>query len=131
MSGAITTLAGPFTDGAVTLTLAEVVTGVDWPAEAPLTVMVAPPADTPASSPARTLAFVDAVLEGVTRLVLRDAGGEWRSFNLPRSVLPVEAREGTWIELGVSVSAPPPEAEQAEALRARLGRADKGRDISL
>lgn len=85
----------------------------------------------PASPPARTLAYVDAVLEGVTRLVLRDARGEWRSYNLPSTVLPAEAREGQWLELTAAVTAPPPEAEEAQALRARLGRADHGRDIEL
>jgi hypothetical protein len=83
------------------------------------------------SAPARTLAYVDAIEEGVTRLVLRDALGEWRSFNLPRAVLPADVRENQWIELTVARTEAPPEAETAGKLRERLGRSDPGGDFSL
>lgn len=87
--------------------------------------------DAPKSPPARTLAYVDGIEEGTARLVLRDARGEWRSYDLPRSLLPTDAREGLWIELVTRLTTPPPEAEATAALRARLGRGDKGGDIAL
>lgn len=82
------------------------------------------------SAPSRTLAHVDAIEEGVARLVLRDAHGEWRSYSLPAGVLPADARENTWIEIAITRTTPPPDAEAAVPLRELLGR-DRGGDFSL
>lgn len=83
------------------------------------------------STPARTLAYVDSIEEGVARLVLRDAHGAWRSYNMPAAVLPADARENTWVEIAIARTTAPPDAEAAGPLRERLGRNDKGGDFSL
>lgn len=83
------------------------------------------------SAPSRTLAYVDAIEEGVARLVLRDTHGAWRSYHLPASVLPADARENTWIEIAITRTAAPPDAEAAGPLRERLGRNEQGGDFSL
>lgn len=83
------------------------------------------------SAPSRTQAYVDAIEEGVARLVLRDAHGAWRSYNLPAAILPADARENTWVEIAITRTAAPPDAEAAGPLRERLGRGDKGDNFSL
>jgi hypothetical protein len=74
--------------------------------------------------PQVTVAFVDAVEDQVARLLIGD-----RAVDFPRALLPVGAREGSWVKIGVAVIPPPPDNTQAR--RQRMGEGDPGGDISL
>jgi hypothetical protein len=71
-----------------------------------------------------TTAFVDGIDEGVARLVVGN-----RVLEVPATLLPDAAREGTWIKVEVTPTDPPP--DDAAALRQRLGAGDPGGDIKL
>lgn len=68
--------------------------------------------------------FVDAIDGGTARLMF----GE-ETFYAPAGLLPPDAREGSWIELGL-VTVPAPD-DGTEDLRRALGRDDPGGDIKL
>jgi hypothetical protein len=69
-------------------------------------------------------AFVDAVDEGVARLLI----GE-QTFTLPAHLLPAGVGEGDWVEISVGRAPAPP--DDTEARRARLGGDDPGGDVKL
>ena len=78
------------------------------------------------AAPAPALLFVDAIEGARARLLLgRDA------FDVPVQLLPRGTREGSWVRLSLSPSAPPAGDEDGAALRAKLGRSDDGGDIEL
>jgi len=70
-----------------------------------------------------TLVFVDAIEDGQARLLL----GE-ESFSLPQSLLPEDAREGTWLRLSLAIAPPP---SDPDGLRRKLGQNDPGGPIKL
>ncbi len=72
------------------------------------------------------LLFVDAVESGRARLLLgRDA------FEVPASLLPRGAREGSWLRWSLALAPAPPDEDRGAALRAKLGRDDDGGDLKL
>jgi len=75
-------------------------------------------------SEAGVLAFVDAIDEGIARLVIGT-----RTFELPAEVLPAGTREGTWVRLAAMATPAPP--DDTEARRRALGADDPGGDIKL
>lgn len=83
--------------------------------------------DKKATTPPKTpLLFVDAIENGRARLLLgRDA------FEVPASLLPPGAREGTWLRWSLELAPSLPDDDQGAALRAKLGRDDDGGDIDL
>ena len=72
----------------------------------------------------RMRVFVDAIDEGVARLLLGT-----RAFEVPAALLAPGTREGNWIELAVTIVPPPP--DDTEARRARAIEGDPGGDIKL
>jgi hypothetical protein len=68
--------------------------------------------------------LVDSVEDGHARLVLDD-----EAFTIPAHLLPPGAREGDWIELSVGVVPAP--TSNADALRKKLARGDRGGPIKL
>ena len=78
----------------------------------------------PRPPPAAARAFVDAIDEGVARLLI----GE-QAFTLPAALLPAGVREGDWVEITVARAPAPP--DDTEARRRRLGKDDPGGDIEL
>jgi len=77
----------------------------------------------PAPSVTRRV-FVDAIDDGSARLLFGD-----ESFAVPVGLLPPDAREGSWLELTITITAAPDDG--AEELRRTLGRDDPGGDIKL
>ena len=74
-----------------------------------------------------TRAFVDGFEEGVARLAI-----DGRTVNLPRKLLPKNAREGSWVEIAIQVIDPSPsEKDDAEAIRKKLSADDDGGDLKL
>jgi hypothetical protein len=71
-----------------------------------------------------TAAFVDLIEDGTARLLV---GAQ--AFSLPRSLLPADAVEGSWVKLGIAVIPAPP--DDSEERRHRLGQDDPGGDIKL
>jgi hypothetical protein len=72
------------------------------------------------------LLFVDAIEAGSARLLLGvDA------FNVPARLLPVGAKEGSWVRLSFELAPAPPDADRTDALRRKLGHGDDGGDIKL
>jgi hypothetical protein len=71
-----------------------------------------------------TLVFVDLLEDDTARLI---AGTQ--SFSLPRTLLPPDAVEGSWVKLGATVVPAPP--DDTEQRRHRLGRDDPGGEIKL
>ena len=71
-----------------------------------------------------TSAFVDDLEDQVARLLVGD-----HAFTVPRTLLPAEAGEGSWVRIGVAVIPPPP--GDTEERRRDLGRGDPGGDIEL
>ena len=71
-----------------------------------------------------TIAFVDAVEGEVARLLVEE-----RAVTVPRALLPTDAREGSWVKIGVAVIPAPP--DDTEERRRRLGQSDPGGDIEL
>jgi hypothetical protein len=71
-----------------------------------------------------TLVFVDAIENGVARLLAGD-----QSFTVPASLLPDGAREGSWVSLEAKIVPAPP--GDAEAIRKRLAGDDPGGDVKL
>ncbi len=69
--------------------------------------------------------FIDEIDDDIARLLLGD-----RSFAVPRSLLPEDAREGQWLELSVVHTSAPP-GDDSAARRARLGADDPGGKIKL
>lgn len=72
----------------------------------------------------RTIAFVDALEDDVARLLV-----DGEAFTVPRSLLPPDAVEGSWIALWSAVIPAPP--SDTEERRRRLGQDDPGGDIDL
>ncbi len=70
------------------------------------------------------LLFVDEIEDDVAWLLV----GEKR-HQVPRTVLPFAAREGTWLRL--SVVRAPDEAQEIETRRQRLTRVDPGGKVKL
>jgi hypothetical protein len=70
------------------------------------------------------VAFVDEVEEQMVRLLAGD-----KTFHLPLSLLPADAREGQWLRITVGLAAAPPDGQAG--LRERLGRGDPGGPIKL
>jgi hypothetical protein len=99
-----------------------------------------PPAETSSSSsspPDRdapsTAVFVDAIEDGVARVLVAQGNGSW---SLPVAWLPANTREGEWLSLTTRRSSPPeplagPEAESTEARRANLSADDPGGPLNL
>ncbi len=71
-----------------------------------------------------TRVFVDAVVGPTARLLLGD-----KAFDVPATLLPGGAREGSWVRLRVGVVPAPDDG--TEALRAKLGQGDPGGTIKL
>jgi hypothetical protein len=76
------------------------------------------------SATTKTRAFVDAIDEGIARLLI----GE-QAFTLPAALLPAGVSEGDWVEITVGRAAPPP--DDTAARRSRLSSDDPGGDIDL
>jgi hypothetical protein len=70
------------------------------------------------------LLFVDAIEDDDAWLLV----GEKR-HRVPRAILPVDAREGSWLRL--SLGQAPPEAKDIQARRAHLLRGDPGGKVKL
>jgi hypothetical protein len=70
------------------------------------------------------LLFVDSIDEGRARLLLDE-----ESFTIPASLLPKDARAGSWLRLSLAVTAAP--ASRADAIRKKLARDDDGGPIKL
>jgi hypothetical protein len=68
--------------------------------------------------------FVDELEDGDAWLLLGD-----KRHRVPRAMLPIGAHEGTWLRL--SIDQAPAEAQEIEAHRERLGRADPGGKVKL
>jgi hypothetical protein len=73
---------------------------------------------------AEPLLFVDAIDEGRARLLLDED-----AFTVPASLLPEDAREGSWLRLSIGVVPAP--ASEADAIRKKLSRDDPGGPIKL
>jgi hypothetical protein len=73
---------------------------------------------------------VDGREEGKARLLLEDEHGEWKTFHLPTTALPTDAKEGSWIELSTRCITAPAGFD-ASTPRAKLVRGDDGKDFSL
>ena len=71
-----------------------------------------------------SLLFIDAIEDDRARLLL----GE-EAFDIPRRLLPRDAREGTWVRLSLQPAPAPP--DEGAAIRDRLGKGDDGGDIKL
>lgn len=72
-----------------------------------------------------TDAFVDAIEGDVARLLFGR-----QAVDVPVSLLPEGAAEGTWVRFSVTLADPPPD-DGTEARRRRLGAGDPGGDIEL
>jgi hypothetical protein len=83
-----------------------------------------PSAATPGEPAGDVLLFVDAIEGDRARLLL---GAE--AFEVPRRLLPADAKEGAWVRAAFSVAPSPP--DEGAALRNKLGGADDGGDIKL
>jgi hypothetical protein len=70
------------------------------------------------------LLFVDSIDEGRARLLLDE-----ESFTIPASLLPKDARAGSWLRLSLAVTGAP--ASRADAIRKKLARDDDGGPIKL
>ncbi len=68
--------------------------------------------------------FVDEIDGHTARLLLGET-----AFELPTTLLPTGAREGSWVTVSMRVASAPP--DNATALRRKLGKADPGGDIKL
>jgi hypothetical protein len=75
-------------------------------------------------SPRDTLAFVDAIEAGQARLLVGEL-----AFTVPATLLPADAREGSWLRFSAAVVPPPP--DDGETTRARLADDDPGGDLKL
>lgn len=71
-----------------------------------------------------TIVFVDAVEDAVARVLVGET-----AIDLPRSLLPADAAEGSWVKIGATVVPAPP--DDTEERRRRLGKSDPGGDIKL
>jgi hypothetical protein len=71
-----------------------------------------------------TTLFIDEIEDDSARLLL-----DQRSFIVPRTLLPVQAREGEWLRFSVARTTPPP--DDTAARRERLGADDPGGTIKL
>jgi hypothetical protein len=89
---------------------------------------------TSASPPDReapcTAIFVDAIEDGVARVLDAHEQGSW---SLPLAWLPANTREGEWLSLTTHRSSPPPDPDgkTPEARRASLSADDPGGPIKL
>jgi len=72
-----------------------------------------------------TVIFVDEIEDDSARLLLDE-----RSFTVPRSLLPEDAREGQWLRLSVARTSAAA-GDDTAARRARLGDHDPGGKIKL
>jgi len=77
-----------------------------------------------AGASTRTRAFVDAIDEGVARLLVCE-----QAFTLPARLLPAGVREGDWVEISVGRAPAPP--DDTERRRSRLAGDDPGGDVKL
>lgn len=75
-------------------------------------------------APEAPLLFVDAIDEGRARLLLDE-----EAFTIPASLLPADARAGSWVRLSLTVAPAPP--SPADAIRKKLARDDDGGPIKL
>jgi hypothetical protein len=73
-----------------------------------------------------TAAFVDAIDEGVARLLI----GE-QAFTLPARLLPAGVGEGAWVEISVGRAPAPPDDTGGAQRRSRLAGDDPGGDVKL
>jgi hypothetical protein len=83
-----------------------------------------------------TAVFVDAIEDGVARLLDAHQEHQEGSWSLPVAWLPANVREGEWLSLTARRSSPPhppgdPEGTTAEARRASLSADDPGGPIKL
>ncbi len=87
-----------------------------------------PPAPASAATPGEpagdALLFVDAIEGDRARLLL---GVE--AFDVPRRLLPVDAKEGSWVRASFSAAPSPP--DEGAALRKKLGGGDDGGNLKL
>ena len=71
-----------------------------------------------------TTLFIDEIDDDSARLLLAE-----RSFTVPRTLLPEDAREGEWVIISIARTTPPP--DDTTARRKRLGADDPGGNIKL
>jgi hypothetical protein len=100
------------------------------PAESSARTGSSPPPDREAPC---TAVFVDAIEDGVARILDAHEEGSW---SLPVAWLPANVREGEWLSLTARRTSPPhppgdPDGKTPEARRANLSADDPGGPIKL